>query len=551
MQFDNFLTDTYFSSFDKRFFTGFRALRASEETVNIIRAFLEISKEYPAEVLEEQKKLSAELFAKLKKINFFGINIPKSYGGVGLSLFEYLKVVEAVASSSLSIGFTALAHLSIGVKGIVLFGNDEQKEKYLPPAAKGDLIFAYALTEPNIGSDAQHIETMAALSEDGRHYILNGQKTYITNANYAGAMTVFAQMDPKRPGFMGAFIIETAWDGVSIGKEMPKMGLKASSTATVGLDNVKVPKENLLGQAGDGFKIAMTILNYGRLALGAASSGIMEQSLADMSKRSFSRKQFGAPINQYELIQEKLVAARVNQYVAESITAFTAGMLDADPLAPVAVESSHCKLFGTTRAWQTLYDALQVAGGSGYLSTQPYEQRMRDFRVATIFEGTTEIHSIYPALFMLRKLNSLMKTATSGKLSTVLFLAKILFRKNPFSLSFKQKQMRRAARTAAGIGRSIRILMIVGIFLYRRDIIHHQFFLRRITNLSLYFYGILSMLARIHNALMTGEDVTKDLTLLSLFTEKAQRFKKQNGRFLSYKQDRLIKTVFNGLTPVA
>ena len=551
MQFDNFLTDTYFSSFDKRFFTGFRALRASEETVNIIRAFLEISKEYPAEVLEEQKKLSAELFAKLKKINFFGINIPKSYGGVGLSLFEYLKVVEAVASSSLSIGFTALAHLSIGVKGIVLFGNDEQKEKYLPPAAKGDLIFAYALTEPNIGSDAQHIETMAALSEDGRHYILNGQKTYITNANYAGAMTVFAQMDPKRPGFMGAFIIETAWDGVSIGKEMPKMGLKASSTATVGLDNVKVPKENLLGQAGDGFKIAMTILNYGRLALGAASSGIMEQSLADMRKRSFSRKQFGAPINQYDLIQEKLVAARVNQYVAESITAFTAGMLDADPLAPVAVESSHCKLFGTTRAWQTLYDALQVAGGSGYLSTQPYEQRMRDFRVTTIFEGTTEIHSIYPALFMLRKMNSLMKTATSVKLSTVLFLAKILFRKNPFSLSFKQKQMRRAARTAAGIGRSIRILMIVGIFLYRRDIIHHQFFLRRITNLSLYFYGILSMLARIHNSLMTGEDVTKDLTLLSLFTEKAQRFKKQNGRFLSYKQDRLIKTVFNELTPVA
>jgi len=226
-------------------------------------------------------------------------------------------------------------------------------------------------------------------------------------------------------------------------------------------------------------------------------------------------------------------------------------MLDADPLAPVAVESSHCKLFGTTRAWQTLYDALQVAGGSGYLSTQPYEQRMRDFRVTTIFEGTTEIHSIYPALFMLRKMNSLMKTATSVKLSTVLFLAKILFRKNPFSLSFKQKQMRRAARTAAGIGRSIRILMIVGIFLYRRDIIHHQFFLRRITNLSLYFYGILSMLARIHNSLMTGEDVTKDLTLLSLFTEKAQRFKKQNGRFLSYKQDRLIKTVFNELTPVA
>jgi acyl-CoA dehydrogenase family protein 9 len=155
----------------------------------------------------------------------------------------------------------------------------------------------------------------------------------------------------------------------------------------------------------------MTILNYGRLALGAASAGMMKQSLRDMVKRSAGRTQFGVPINQFELIQEKLVKAHVNGYVSSAITAFTAGMLETNPLATVAMESSHCKLFGTTRAWDTLYDALQVAGGSGYLSTQPYEKRMRDFRVTTIFEGTTEIHSIYPALFVLR---TLIKQTTTG-----------------------------------------------------------------------------------------------------------------------------------------
>ncbi len=196
-------------------------------------------------------------------------------------------------------------------------------------------------------------------------------------------------MDPQHPGFMGAFIVETGWEGVKIGKDIPKMGLKASSTAAVHFKDVRVPKQNLLGSPGDGFKVAMTILNYGRLALGAASVGILNQAVEDMLKRSKNRIQFGRPIQDYELVQEKIVTARVNASVVSAITSFTAAMLDKNPLAPVAIESSHCKLFGTTRAWNSLYDAQQVAGGSGYLSTQPYEMRMRDFRVTTIFEGTT------------------------------------------------------------------------------------------------------------------------------------------------------------------
>jgi acyl-CoA dehydrogenase family protein 9 len=429
MDSENFLANIYFGSLDMERFHSFQDLGEDEKTGDIISKYLEVTEKYPALYLEEKGTVPPELFELLKETGFFGLNIPEEYGGVGLNLWQYLKVVEEISSRDLALALISLAHLSIGCKGIVLFGNEEQKEKYLVAAAAGEMIFSYALTEPNIGSDAKNIETKALLSQDGGHYVLNGRKTYITNANYAGGLTVFAQLDPQKPGFMGAFIVETSWDGVKIGRDMPKMGLKASSTAAIQFKDVRVPVGNLLGQPGDGFKIAMGILNYGRLALGAGSAGAMGQSLRDMAKRAATRSQFGVPISRFELIQEKMVEARVNSYVASALTSFTAGLLMDDPRALVAIESSHCKLFGTTRAWKTTYDALQVAGGSGYLVTQPYEKRMRDFRVTTIFEGTTEIHSIYPALFVLRNLNRQMEGVNHSKISKLAFLVRGMLRK--------------------------------------------------------------------------------------------------------------------------
>jgi acyl-CoA dehydrogenase family protein 9 len=436
-----------------------------------------------------------------------------------------------------------LAHLSIGCKGIVLFGNEAQKEKYLVPAASGEMIFSYALTEPKIGSDAKHIESKAVLSEDGKYYILNGQKTYITNANYAGGLTVFAQLDSEKPGFMGSFIVETTWDGVKIGKDMPKMGLKASSTATIQFKDVRVPVENLLGQPGEGFKVAMSILNYGRLALGAGSVGAMNQSLRDMEKQSARRRQFGVEINSFELIQEKMVQARVDSYVASAMTAFTAGMVEDHPQARIAIESSHCKLFGTTRAWDTLYNALQVAGGSGYLATQPYEKRLRDFRVTTIFEGTTEIHSIYPPLFVLRNINKHMKAVHPSTTSRLLFLLRGLFGKADWKLRFNQRVMNRAARLAKANGRSVRWLLHAGLLIYGKKVQDKQFFLRRITNLSLHLYGLVAVLAKIDGAQKMGRDISEDLRILSYFLEVARQSRKRDKRLFGSRKEALHKNV--------
>jgi acyl-CoA dehydrogenase family protein 9 len=543
MIYENFLTNLYFGYPQNGGLKSFEVFRPDEKALEIINAYRSVSREYPSTYLEEQGMVPSELMDKLRQINFFGLNIPAAYGGVGLSLLQYLTVVEEVVKLDMSLGITALAHLSIGTKGIVLFGNQAQKRKYLVPAAAGEMIFSYALTEPKTGSDAQNIETAATLSDDGGYYILTGQKTYITNANYAGGLTVFAQMDPDKPGFMGAFIIETTWDGVKIGNEIPKMGLKASSTATIHFKDVRVPKENLLGEPGDGFKIAMTILNYGRLALAAASNGMMQQSFNDMAKRSSARTQFGVPINHFELIQEKLVKAKVNSWVGSAIMAFTAGLLEDNPLALAAMESSHSKLFGTTRAWDTLYDAMQVAGGSGYFNTQPYGKRMRDFRVTTIFEGTTEIHSIYPALYLARNLSKRMLAYSKHRPLQLFFLLKGMIKRPRLKIAIKNSGTHRALRLSRANARRIHFMIHAGLLRYGEKIFEKEFFLRKITNLSLYFYGLLAGLVKIENSENSGHNIDEDLKLLAYFVEEARENRNRNRILSSSRKEQLHKEI--------
>jgi acyl-CoA dehydrogenase family protein 9 len=193
------------------------APRVDEAKVDmIVKRYRDLLKDYPLDKLEADGALPADLLQEMGRSGFFGLSIETEYGGQGLTLHEYLKVVDEMVRLDISIAFTFLAHLSIGIKAIQLFGSEEQRRKYLTPAASGEMIFAYALTEPHTGSDAQHIETTALAGPDDAHFVLNGQKTYITNANYAGGITVFAQLDPKRPGFMGAFIVETGWEGVRV-----------------------------------------------------------------------------------------------------------------------------------------------------------------------------------------------------------------------------------------------------------------------------------------------------------------------------------------------
>lgn len=547
MTMEGFLESIYLGSLNDEVFNAYQAPVDTAKVEALVEKFAAILQEYPSQSIEEKGSIPVEMLDKMRGMGLFGVSIPEQYGGLGFNLWEYLKTIELMVKLDISVVLASLAHLSIGTKGILLFGNEQQKQKYLRPAASGETIFSYALTEPKTGSDAQNIETRAELSADGAYYVLNGQKTYITNANYAGALTTFARLDPKKPGYMGAFIVEKQWQGIKVGKDMPKMGLKASSTASIQFKDVRVPKENLLGRPGDGFKIAMTILNYGRLGLGAAAIGMLEQSLLDMMKRSSSRTQFGTPIKNFQLIQEKLVKAKVNGFVIAAMNDFTAGLLDDNPVANVAIETSHCKLFGTTRCWDTLYDALQVAGGSGYLSTQPYEKRMRDFRVTTVFEGTTEIHSIYPALFMVRKITKDLQDRQTSQIGQLFLLFKQLFKRMDWPLKFDHKMLRKASRAARCNAALVRRILLLSILLYGKKITQKQYLLRRISTLSLYLFGILAALAKIQAGGAGARPTDEEAEWIAYFLQENKKIRRQCLNLFDTKIERLTGKILNRL----
>ncbi len=548
METKGFLEKLYLEQFDAALFDAFSEGGRDEKIEALLEKYRVLIKDFPPHQLEEKKTAPPELLRGLGEIGIFGLNIPETYGGVGANLRQYLRVVEEMAKDDMALAIIPIAHLSIGLKGILLFGTEEQKQKYLSQAATGEMIFAYALTEPNIGSDAQHIETTATLSDDKSHYILNGTKTYITNGNYAGGLTVFAQLNPEKPGDMGAFIVETGWEGVKVGPDMPKMGLTISSTTSIRFKDVRVPVENMLGKPGDGFKIAMTILNYGRLGLGAASLGTIRRSIEDMEKRAKTRKQFGVSIENFELIQEKIVRARVRELIVSAMTSFTARLLEEDPTAPVAIESSHCKLFGTTRAWETLYDALQVAGGSGYIASQPYEKRMRDFRVTTVFEGTSEIHSIYPPLYLARTVGKRLKEV-GGKnpFNRFFFLWKGFWKGGEFRKKFDDPTLRKAARLIRKNTGTLRRNLYLALGIHGKKIGEKEFLLRRITHLSLDTFALLSVAALINDRKAQGNPTTNEMNLLAYLLEEAKLRRRENRRFFTNRKEKLHRKIFSEL----
>ena len=545
---DSFMEKILDGVLDQTVFKAFHMPGDSEKVQSLLQAYREMLKNYSPQKIEEEGRIPEEMLREMGRKGFFGITVAETYGGLGVDLVNCIRLVEEISAMDVAIAIVFLAHLIIGVKGIELFGTEEQKRQYLPLAASGEMIFSYALTEPNFGSDARHIETKAELSGDGKYYILNGTKTYITNANYARGLTVFAQMDPEHPGFMGTFIAETAWEGVKIGKDMPKMGVRASSTATIQFDNVHVPVENMVGKPGEGYKIALAILNYGRLALGAVSVGLIDVSLKDMLKRASTRVQFGVPIRNFPLVQEKIINARVHGFVMSCMNYFTANLLESAPTEDPVIETSHCKLFGSTRAWDVLYDALQVAGGAGYLMTQPYEKRMRDFRVVPIFEGTTEIHSVYPALFLFGRLRRQLNSHNwFARLSFILKSFFSSFMAMTWHMDVGDRTMRVAVKLAIANARTIKRMLLMGILLYGKKVGEREFFLRRVTTLSLYTFGILSILAKISKDLKAGVRNSSDLNLLKYFLEEAKEARCSSKRTLNTKKEKLGAAVLRDL----
>src|SRR4030081_2568687 len=359
--------------------------------------------------LDRVGEMPKELLKSLKEIGLFGVIVPEEHGGLGLSNTGYARVMQQVASWDASIAVTLGAHSSIGLKGLLLFGTAEQKRRFLPKLATGEMIAAFCLTEPGSGSDAFSIKTSAR--REGDFYILNGQKRWITNGGIADFYTVFAKTTPDtgdQKGKITAFVVTRDLGGVSSGPHEDKMGIRASNTTAVFFDNVRVPAANVLGEEGKGFKVAMSILNHGRTGLGAGAVGGQRRLLQLAIAHAQERKQFGRPIASFGKIKEKLGRLATNLYVSESLCYLVSSTIDRGGV-DYSVEGAATKVFNSEAVWNAADEALQIAGGMGYMREQPYEQAVRDSRINRIFEGTNEILRQYIGLTGLQKPGEYLK----------------------------------------------------------------------------------------------------------------------------------------------
>ncbi len=383
----------------------------SAEEKETLAQILDSFRGWAAETVDSAKmdhdgKFTPEVRQGMAELGLMGLNIPEEYGGFGASSMVFSRVFGEIGATDAALAVYFGAHQSIGIKGIILFGTDEQKQRWLPRCASGELIGAFCLTEPGSGSDAQAMLSSAVPSADGKSYTLNGTKIWISNAGYAGVMTVFAKVpvmvDGKEKQRVTAFIVDAKAPGVSLGKLEEKMGIKASDTRTVTFENVVVPAEDRLGDVGAGFKIALEILNSGRLGLAAGSSRGTREMLKMAIEYVKQREQFGRPIGNFEMIQRKIAIAAADCYAADAGWMLCAGMVDRGGV-DFSLETAACKVYASELAWRSASDAMQMAGGIGYSKEYRYEQAVRDSRINMIFEGTNEILRALIALMGLQQ----------------------------------------------------------------------------------------------------------------------------------------------------
>ena len=350
----------------------------------------------------EDDAIPPEVIAAMREMGLFGLSIPEEYGGLGLSMSDEVQVAFQLGQTSPAFRSLIGTNNGIGSQGIVIDGTEEQKQNYLPRLAAGEIVGAFALTEPESGSDAGSLRTSAR--RDGDHFILNGTKRYITNAPQAGLFTVFARTDLESRDARGvsAFLVEAGTPGLSLGPIDKKMGQKGAHTCDVIFEDCRVPASAILGgKEGQGFKTAMKVLDRGRLHIGAVCVGLAERLIRDSLSYAMERKQFGQPLAEFQLIQAMLADSRAEAYAARCMVVETARRRDDGQ--NVNTDAACCKMFSTEMVGRVADRAVQIHGGAGYIADYGIERFYRDVRLFRIYEGTTQIQQLVIARNMIRE----------------------------------------------------------------------------------------------------------------------------------------------------
>ena len=372
-------------------------------TLKELREFLDAKLD--AVAIDRNADIPRELIDGLGRVGVLGMTAPAEYGGSGFTQMANCRILEEVGRRCASTSVFVNAHHSIGIRALLLFGTHEQKQKWLPKLVTGEQLGAFALTEKEAGSDAANVQMTATPSADGSHFILNGEKRYITNAAIAHVLTVMARTPvPGKEGktAITAFLVTPDMPGFEILEaRMPKMGIRGTATGRFAMSDVKVPKENILGPPGKGLKVALTVLDFGRTTFGACCTGAAKTCLTLAVKHANTRKQFNKTLGHFHLVKEKIARIAADAYAMEAMTTITASLIDRG-LEDYMLETAMLKVFTTERLWECINDAFQIYGGSAYFVDLPLERMLRDARINQIGEGSNEVLTSFIALVGMR-----------------------------------------------------------------------------------------------------------------------------------------------------
>jgi acyl-CoA dehydrogenase family protein 9 len=519
--------------------------RNPEEAVVVRRLSGEIDRMEQAGIIDpakfdEDETVSEEVIAEFARTGILGMTIPRQYGGLELSHTGYARVFERISAVDPSLAVMVGVHCGLGSKAIVLYGNEEQKSRYLPILARGETLAAYALTEPETGSDAQNIKTTARLSEDGTKWILNGHKIWIGNAHRAGVIATFAQTPVERRGETvnrsTAFIIRPDMPGFKVLGTVRKLGVRGSTQAELLYENLEVPVDHVLGAVGKGFTAAVNVLNAGRLTLAAGCTSGAKRLVNEMTTYSEQRVQFGHPLAHFEITQRKLSHYAANAYASDAMLGVLAALAD-NRDADFSLEAACAKVFASELIWDAADDMVQLAGGRGFVKPYPYERLLRDSRINRIFEGANEVLRLFIAL------NGIAGPAESLKeVGTAL---RRPLRNLGLLTGFAGSRVRDILGTSAKLDEDLharlkdhkryfekhvaelRAATDRAVLRYRREIVDRQLVLERLANMGIEMFATACVISRTQSIINArGEEkAEREISLCDLFcVESGMRF---------------------------
>jgi len=514
--------------------------RELDQYVDRVREFL--AREVDAYEIDRTAHIPQHVIDGLFELGVMSMSIPPEHGGLGFSQHAYCRVMEEVGAADASIGVLVNAHQSIGLKALLLFGTPEQQAEWLPRLADGEMLAAFALTEPNAGSDAGGIETRAVPSLDGSHYVLNGRKQWITNGGIAGLLTVMAKVpgtqDEKGRERITAFLVTPDMPGFVVEDiALEKCGIRGTATAKLAFHDMRVPAANIIGPPGKGLRVALTLLDFGRTTFGATCTGIAKRCLHDSIQHARTRRQFGKPLAEFELVKRKLAKMAATTYAMEASTYLTASLIDRG-LDDYMVETAMLKVFASDGLWEIINETIQIFGGRGYFTDQPYERMMRDARINLIGEGANDVLRTFIALVGMRDVGLGLKDVLDGlksPLGNVSKLADFARRHLPgrdgVHVPASHPEIRDLAKLVEDLTATFGHTVEGQLMRHREEILEHQYAQARIADAATELFTMSAVVARLDAMFGSDtpeEDRARDLTVGRYYCHlAARRFKQQ------------------------